>query len=84
MCTAIFLFDEWGKRMIIAFFFIILALLVICFVVMAFYIIIDCISEHKARHDKAETVFVITCKDTGEDFNCEKICEVPYSALGLD
>ena len=70
--------------MIITVFFIILALLVICFVVMAFYIIIDCISEHKVRHDKTETVFVITCKDTGEDFNCEKICEVPYNALGLD
>ena len=70
--------------MIIAFFFVILVLLVICFVVMAFYIIIDCTSEHKTRHDKSETVFVITCKDTGEDFNCEKICEVPYNALGLD
>lgn len=70
--------------MIVTIFFVILALLLVCFVVMAFCIIIDCISEHKARHDKAETVFVITCKDTGEDFNCEKICEVPYDALGLD
>ena len=70
--------------MIITFFFVILVLLLVCFIVMAFYIIIDCVSKHKVRHDKTETVFVITCKDTGEDFNCEKVCEVPYNALGLD
>lgn len=70
--------------MIITFFFVILVLLLVCFVAMAFYIIINCVFEHKARHDKAETVFAIACKDTGEDFDCEKICEVPYSALGLD
>lgn len=69
--------------MIVTAFFVMLALLFICFVAMVFYIIIDCMST-SARHDKTEKAFVITCNDTGKDFDCEKVCEVPYDILGLD